>query len=445
MSQLTLADLIEQVGIADLGAEFDTLLRRLYPICRSITGQGVRDTLAILAESVPLSVHEVPSGTPAFDWIVPKEWNIRDAYVKNSRGERVIDFKKSNLHVVGYSVPISRKMSLAELKPKLHSLPEHPDWIPFRSSFYRDDWGFCLAHRQLQELPADEYEVVIDSTLADGSLTYGELFIPGTTSEEVLFSAHVCHPSLANDNLSGVSVATTLARYLLARTRAGQPPRFSYRFLFAPVTVGSITWLSRNEETVKRVRHGLVLTLLGDPGQIHYKRSRRGNALVDRAAIHVLQAAAVPHVVEDFLPYGYDERQFCSPGLDLPVGCLMRTPFQRFPEYHTSGDNLSFVRSDKLIDSLSKLVAIVDVLEHDATYVNLSPKTEPQLGRRGIYRALADRGSDAGNEMAILWVLNQSDGGHSLLDIAERSKLKFEQIRAAAGLLEECGLLRREA
>src|SRR6478609_2622191 len=444
MLPLSLADLIERVGIADLGAEFDTLLQRLYPICRSITGQGVRDTLAILAESIPLQVHEVPSGTPAFDWIVPREWNIRDAYVKNSRGERVIDFKKSNLHVVGYSIPISQKMSLAELRPKLHSLPDHPDWIPFRSSFYRDDWGFCLTHRQLQALPDDEYEVVIDSTLADGSLTYGELFIPGATSEEVLFSAHVCHPSLANDNLSGISVATTLARYLLARVRAGLTPRFSYRFLFAPVTVGSITWLSRNEETVRRVQHGLVLTLLGDPGQIHYKRSRRGNAPVDRAAVHVLQSAGVPHVVEDFLPYGYDERQFCSPGFDLPVGCLMRTPFQRFPEYHTSGDNLSFVRSDKLTDSLSKLLAIVDVLEHDATYVNLSPKTEPQLGRRGIYRALADRGSDGGNEMAILWVLNQSDGKHSLLDIAERSKLKFEQIRGAARLLEECGLSRRE-
>ncbi len=440
---MSLADLIERLGFRDLGEELSSLLRRLYPICRSITGQGVRDTFAILAESIPLTVHEVPSGTRAFDWVVPKEWNIRDAYVKNSRGERVIDFKQSNLHVVGYSVPVSQKMSLAELRPKLHSLPSQPDWIPFRSSFYRNDWGFCLEHNRLQALPEDQYEVVIDSTLADGSLTYGELFISGTTSEEVLFSAHVCHPSLANDNLSGISVATTLARYLLAKKRAGRPSKFSYRFLFAPVTVGSITWLSRNEETVKRVRHGLVLTLLGDPGQVHYKRSRRGNALIDRAAAHVLQASGEPHVVEDFLPYGYDERQFCSPGFDLPVGCLMRTPFQRFPEYHTSGDNLGFVRAEKLIDSLAKVLAIVDVLEHDESYVNLSPKTEPQLGKRGIYRALADRGSDGGNEMAILWVLNQSAGAHSLLDIAERSKLKFEQVRAAAALLEECGWLRR--
>jgi aminopeptidase-like protein len=442
---MSITDLMALVGIADLGAELDGLLRRLYPICRSITGQGVRDTLAILAESIPLTVHEVPSGTQAFDWVVPKEWNIRDAYVKNSRGERVIDFKRSNLHVVGYSVPISQKMSLAELKPKLHSLPAHPDWIPFRSSFYRDDWGFCLEHNRLLTLSEDEYEVVIDSTLADGSLTYGELFVPGTTSEEVLFSAHVCHPSLANDNLSGIGVATTLARYLLARNRAGRPSRLSYRFLFAPVTVGSITWLSRNEQTVERIRHGLVLTLLGDPGQIHYKRSRRGNALIDRAAVHVLQAAGEPHVVEDFLPYGYDERQFCSPGFDLPVGCLMRTPFQRFPEYHTSGDDLGFVRADKLVDSLSKVLAIVSVIEHDATYVNLSPKTEPQLGKRGIYRALADRGSDGSSEMAILWVLNQSDGTHSLLDIAERSKLGFERIRVAAALLEEAKLLTRQA
>ena len=442
---MSIADLSELLGVADLGAELRTLLERLYPICRSITGQGVRDTLAILRESIPLDVHEVPSGTAAFDWVVPREWNIRDAYVKNSRGERVIDFKKSNLHVMGYSVPVAKKMSLAELKPKLHSLPAHPGWIPFRSSFYRDDWGFCLEHERLQALPEDEYEVVIDSTLADGSLTYGELFVPGTTSEEVLLTAHVCHPSLCNDNLTGISVSWLLARYVLAQSRAGRPRRYGYRFLFAPVTIGSITWLSRNERTVERLRHGMVLTLLGDAGPIHYKRSQRGDALIDRAAVHVLRSAGEPHVIDDFSPYGYDERQFCSPGFDLPVGCLMRTPYQQFPEYHTSGDNLEFVRTDKLLDSLTKCLEILDVLEHDATYLNLSPKTEPQLGRRGIYRALADRGSDGANEMAILWVLNQSDGTRSLLDIAERSKLKFEHVRAAAALLEECKLLQRAA
>lgn len=441
---MTIADLAELIGAPDLGTELRSLLERLYPICRSITGQGVRDTLAILRESMPLEVHEVPSGTRAFDWVVPKEWNIRDAYVKNSAGERVIDFQKSNLHVLGYSVPVKQSMSLAELKPKLHSLPAHPDWVPFRSSFYRDDWGFCLEHRRLLELPEDRYEVVIDSTLSDGSLTYGELFVPGQSSEEVLLSAHVCHPSLCNDNLTGIAVSTLLARYVLAQARAGRPRRYGYRFLFAPVTVGSITWLSRNEETVTRVRHGLVLTLLGDAGQIHYKRSRRGDALIDRAAVHVLRSSAEPFVVDEFSPYGYDERQFCSPGFDLPVGCLMRTPYQQFPEYHTSGDNLDFVRTEKLLDSLTKCLQILDVVEHDGTYLNLSPKAEPQLGRRGIYRALADRGSDGANEMAILWVLNQSDGKHSLLDIAERSKIDFERIRSAATLLEGSGLLQRQ-
>ncbi len=443
---MRLAELTELLEIDDLGEHFRATLARLYPICRSITGDGVRETLSILRESIPLEVREVPSGTPVLDWTIPKEWNIRDAYVKNARGERVIDFKKSNLHVVGYSVPVSRHMSLAELRPKLHSLPERPSWIPFRSSFYRDDWGFCLEHERLQALPEGEYEVVIDSTLSDGNLSYGELLVPGATDEEVLLSAHVCHPSLCNDNLTGISVATLFARYLAALARAGKPSRYSYRFLFAPVTVGAITWLSRNEHRLARIKHGLVLTLLGDPGQTHFKRSRRGNAAIDRAAQHVLEHSGAPYVIEDFLPYGYDERQFCSPGFDLPVGCLMRTPYQRFPEYHTSADNLDFVRPEKLVDSLAKCLAIFNVLEHDKRYLNLSPKAEPQLGRRGIYRALSDRtGDDGANEMAMLWVLNQSDGQHSLLDIAQRSKLRFDQIKSAADLLQSNGLLALQA
>jgi aminopeptidase-like protein len=441
---MRLADLTELLAIEDLEAHFRATLARLFPICRSITGDGLRETLAILKESVPLEIHEVPSGTPALDWVVPKEWNIRDAYVKDSSGVRVIDFKKSNLHVVGYSIPVSRRMSLSELRPKLHSLPKQPNLIPFRSSFYRDDWGFCLEHERLQALPEGEYEVEIDSSLQDGSLTYGELLVPGRTSAEVLLSAHACHPSLCNDNLTGLAVATLFARYLAALRAAARPARYSYRFLFAPVTVGAITWLSRNEETVKRVEHGLVLTLLGDPGKTHYKRSRRGDARIDRAAQHVLEHSGTPFAINDFLPYGYDERQFCSPGFDLPVGCLMRTPYQQFPEYHTSGDNLDFVQPDKLVDSLSKCLAIFNVLENDAHYLNLSPKAEPQLGRRGIYRALADRSGDDGeSEMAMLWVLNQSDGHHSLFEIAERSKMKFEHIQSAAALLERNGLLRR--
>jgi aminopeptidase-like protein len=439
---MDLGDLQRTLSHDDPAAHAYSLIERLYPICRSITGQGVRDTLAILRESIPVTVHEVPSGTPVLDWTVPKEWNIRDAYVKNAAGERVIDFKKHNLHVVGYSVPVPRQtMTLAELRPKLYSLPDKPDFIPFRSSFYRDDWGFCLTHRQLQQLPDGEYEVCIDSTMTDGSLTYGELLIPGTSKDEVLLSAHVCHPSLCNDNLSGISLAVLLARYLAKRAAEGRPARLSYRFVFAPVTIGAITWLARNEHDLGRIRHGLILTLLGDAGQLTYKRSRRGDAAIDRAAAHVLKNSGSPHAIEDFIPYGYDERQYCSPGFDLPVGCIMRTPYMRFAEYHTSGDNLQFVKPESLRDSLARVLEILAVIDQDQRYLNLSPKAEPQLGRRGIYRALADRADGGGNEMAMLWVLNQSDGQHSLLDIAERSGLRFAQVAAAARLLQDNALL----
>jgi aminopeptidase-like protein len=361
--------------------------------------------------------------------------------VKNSRGERVVDFRRSNLHVVGYSAPISRKMSLGELKSRLHSIPEHPDWVPYRTAYFRDDWGFCLAHSDLVNLPEGEYDVCIDSSLTDGSLTYGECVVPGESADEVLVSAHVCHPSLCNDNLSGIAVATLLARYAVARAKAGRPLRHTFHFLFAPATIGAITWLAQNRDRVERIRHGLVLTLLGDRGKVTYKRSRRGDAPVDRAAAHVLSCTGAEHSVRDFLPFGYDERQFCSPGFDLPVGCLMRTPFAEFPEYHTSADNLDFVTAEHLLDSLRKSVAIFDVVERNASYLNTNPYGEPQLGRRGIYKSFAERSAE-GLEMALLWVLNQSDGNHSLLDIAEKSRLPFHVLAHAADVLAEHGLVK---
>ena len=320
------------------GRDMHRLVTELYPICRSITGDGVRETLRRIGQHIPLSVHEVASGTPVFDWTVPKEWNIRDAYIKDASGKRVVDFKRSSLHVVNYSVPVRRTMSLEELKPHLFTLPEHPDWIPYRTSYYKESWGFCLSHRQLAELAAGEYEVCVDSSLVDGHLTYGECFLPGETSDEVLFSSHVCHPSLCNDNLSGVSLAFFLAKYLQSR-----PHRYSYRFLFAPATIGAIAWLAKNERQTERIKHGLILTCVGDAGRMTYKKSRRGNAEVDRAVAHVLKHGG-EHEITEFSPWGYDERQFCSPGFNLPVGCLMRTPNGRFPEYHTSADNLEFVQ-----------------------------------------------------------------------------------------------------
>jgi aminopeptidase-like protein len=414
----------------ETGEALHALVRELYPLCRSITGSGTRETLRRLGALIPLNVYEVPTGTKVFDWTVPREWNIRDAYVKNASGERVIDFQQSNLHVVNYSVPVRLRATLHELRGRLHSLPEHPDWIPYRASYYSEGWGFCLRHRDLERLPEGEYEVCIDSRLEAGSLTYAECYIPGERPDEVLISTHVCHPSLANDNLSGMAVAAFLARALRERLR-----RYSYRFLFIPTTIGSIAWLARNEDTVGRIRHGLVLACLGDAGRSTYKKSRRGDAEIDRAVAHVLRVSGGEHEILDFTPYGYDERQFCSPGFDLPVGCLMRTPNGRFPEYHTSADDLEFVKPAALADSLAKCRQVIDILEGNDTYINRNPKGEPQLGRRGLYWPRAGQHALPAHEFALLWVLNLSDGHHSLLDIAEQSGLAFESVRGAADAL----------
>lgn len=414
------------------------LMAELYPICRSITGEGVRQTLRILQRHIPLEVHEVPTGTPVFDWTVPKEWNIRDAYIKNARGDRVIDFQKSNLHVVSYSIPIKKKVSLGELRKHLFSLPDRPDWIPYRTSYYNETWGFCLSHRQLEALPEEEYEVCVDASLKDGSLTYGEYVIPGESSDEVLVSCHVCHPSLCNDNLSGIAVATFLA----AQLTQGPRPRYTYRFLFIPGTIGSITWLARNETHVQRIKHGLVVTCVGDGGRFTYKKSRQGNAEIDRVALHVLKQSGHPYVLEEFFPYGYDERQYCSPGFNLPVGCLMRSPHGSFPEYHTSADNLDFVRPEYVGASLDAYHQVVEALEGNGSYLNLNPKCEPQLGRRGLYSAVGADPNHKLDQMALLWVLNLSDGAHSLLDVSEAANLPFREIKRAADALVRCSLLR---
>ena len=424
----------------DVGAAMYALVTELYPICRSITGDGVRETLEILRKRIALDVHEVPTGTPVFDWTVPKEWNVRDAYVAAADGRRVIDFNRSNLHLLGYSIPVRQRMPLARLREHLFSRPDFPEAIPYRTSYYRETWGFCLPHRELEALPEGEYDVVVDSTLEPGSLTYGEWYIPGDEDDEVLLSCHVCHPSLCNDNLSGIAVLTELAGLLASR-----PRRYSYRLLFIPGTIGSITWLARNEAHVGRIKHGLVVTGVGDAGPFTYKRSRRGDAEIDRAATHVLRHAAAAHRVVDFSPYGYDERQYCSPGFDLPVGCFMRTPHGEYREYHTSADNLGFVTPTALEEALRTCQAIVEVLEGNVAYVNQSPKCEPQLGKRGLYRALGGGLDGASREMAMLWVLNLSDGRHTLLDIAERSGLPFPAVREAATALAEHGLLKRAA
>jgi aminopeptidase-like protein len=416
--------------IAPLGTQMYQLIGELYPICRSITGNGVRKSLGILQDYIPLQLHEVPTGRQVFDWTVPKEWNVRDAYVKNASGEKVIDFQQSNLHLLNYSIPIHEKMSLTQLKEHLFSLSDRPDWIPYKTSYYKETWGFCLSHRQLESLEEGEYEVFIDSSLEAGHLTYGEYFLEGESDDEILFSCHSCHPSLCNDNLSGMVMATFLAQQLSLRSR-----RYSYRFLFIPGTIGSITWLSLNESKVEHIKHGLVVAGVGDGGKLTYKKSRRGDTEIDKAVVHVLKHSGQDYAIEDFSPYGYDERQYCSPAFNLPVGSLTRTPFGRYSEYHTSADNLDFVKADSLADALEKYLAIVDVLENNQKYLNTNPKCEPQLGKRGLYGTLDGKKNTKASEMAMLWVLNLSDGTHSLLEISDCAGIPFFTIQEAAEAL----------
>jgi len=420
-----------------IGEGMYELISDLYPVCRSITGNGVRSTLERIARQIPIAVHEVPSGTPVFDWVVPREWNIDDAYVITPTGEKIAEFKRHNLHVLNYSVPVHKNVTLEELKQHLFTLPEHPDWIPYRTSYYKENWGFCISHNQLRSLPDGEYEVFIDATLESGHLSYGELFLQGETSEEILFSCHVCHPSLCNDNLSGIALTTYLADCL-----AKQQLRYSYRFLFIPATIGSITWLALNEEKTGSIKHGFVVTCVGDGGPFTYKKSRRGTAEIDRAVLHVLRHSRQGFREIDFYPYGYDERQYCSPGFNLAVGSLSRSSHGQYPEYHTSADNLELVKAQYLKDSFETFIDVIDLLESNRTYINLNPKCEPQLGKRGLYSQVGAPAGSRVKEMALLWVLNYSDGEHDLLDIAERSGESFHDIRTAAKALQRCDLLK---
>jgi aminopeptidase-like protein len=421
------------------GQELYQLIDRLYPICRSITGNGVRNTLAIISEHIPLIIHEVPTGTNVFDWEIPLEWNIRDAWIKNEKGEKIIDFRKSNLHVLNYSTPVDKYVSLDELKKHLFTLKDHPEWIPYRTSYHHRNWGFCMAYNQFKDLKNEEYHVKIDSSLEEGSMTYGELFIKGKTDDEILISTHICHPSLCNDNLSGIAVATSLAEEMSKKDL-----KYSYRFLFIPGTIGAITWLSRNENITNRIKYGLVLNLLGDSGNFTYKKSRRGNAEIDKVVELVLAEKKTDFRIIDFYPYGYDERQFCSPGFNLPVGRLSRTPHGEFPEYHTSADNMNLISPDKLIDSANLIRSIFWVIEANSVYINLNPKCEPQLGKRGLYDPIGGEKETKEFQIALLWILNFSDGNHSLLQIAEKSGMPFHVILEAAEALRKAGLLKKQ-
>jgi aminopeptidase-like protein len=420
---------------ASSGAQLHAFATELYPICRSITGAGVRRTLELINRRIELEWHEVPSGTKVFDWEVPLEWNIEDAWVRDADGRRVVDFKAHNLHILNYSEPFHSALTLDELMPRLHSIPAHEGWIPYRTSYYRRQWGFCMRHRELAQLRPGKYEVMIDSSLAPGSLTYAECVLPGRSKDEVVFFTHICHPSLANDNTSGMAIATALASWL-----AAEPRRYSYRLVFAPGTIGSLCWLQRNEHRLGRIRHGLVLGLLADAAPFTYKRSRRGDCEIDRLVEYVTRGIDSQARVIAFEPYGYDERQLCSPGFNLPVGRLTRSVNDGYAQYHSSADDLTLISASQLEQSLAACKQVVEVLESNRRYINLSPKGEPRLGKRGLYGAVGGQ-SPADRERAMLWVLNQSDGSASLLDIAQRSGLAFPAISAAAAELAKAQLL----
>ena len=452
-----------------IGIDMLQLMEKIFPICRSITGNGVRQTLKILREQIPLEIHEVTTGTRVFDWTIPKEWNINDAYIIDPDGEKIVDFKKSNLHVLNYSIPINQKISLSELKNHVHTIPEKPDLIPYVTSYYSERWGFCMEHNKFLKLKEGEYHVVIDSELSYGSLTYGEYLIPGKTENEILLSCYVCHPSMCNDNLSGVVLLTMLLKYL-----KNLKLNYSIRFLFIPETIGAITWLAQNEDKLSKIKHGLIVTCVGDSGVLTYKKTRNGNSQIDHTVEKVLKKYFPKHRILDFFPWGSDERQFCSPGFDLPVGSLLRSIYGKdeFPEYHTSGDNLEFMNRKSLSESFMSYLMVLFELEKSfekdslefpvrknlkndiefseinkkEKYLNLNPKCEPQLGKRGIYHELGGQENlmeQRKIEFAIFWILNLSDGNWTIQDISKRSNIPIEEIQKAKEILINAKLLQK--
>ncbi len=411
------------------------LAGKLFPICRSITGNGVRETLHILKEICQtMDIFEVPTGTKVFDWSVPKEWNIYDAYVQDENGIKIIDFKKNNLHVMGYSTPIDKIMTLEELQKHLYSLPEQPEVVPYITSYYKERFGFCISEKQRQTLKPGNYHVYIDSELKDGSLTYGEIILPGESDKEVLLSTYICHPSMANNELSGPCVAIYLAKWLSEM----QKKKYTYRIIFIPETIGSLTYISRNlEQMRKNTIAGFVLTCLGDNGDFSYLESRYGNTLADRVAQNVLGSTRFNRY--SFLTRGSDERQYCSPGIDLPVCSIMRTKYGEYPEYHTSADNMEFISAKSLTESLDIYKKCILVIENNYKY-KINCLGEPQLGKRGLYPTISSKNS--GKEVRnMMNFIAYADGQNDLIDISNIIKVPVEEILSIISKLIQSELI----
>ncbi|MBG0859636.1 MAG: DUF4910 domain-containing protein [Bacteroidales bacterium] len=415
---------------------------RLWPLNRSLTGNGNRETLRILSEIVDLNITEVPSGTNCFDWVVPPEWNVKEAWIKDSNGNVIIDFSNNNLHLLGYSIHVKGKMFLSELRSHIYTLPLQPDIIPYLTSYYDENWGFCMSHNQFLTLKEnEEYDILIDSTLNHkGSMTIGEAILKGCSDNEVLFSTYICHPSMANNELSGLLVSAFIFRELKnIRNRF-----YTYRFVYLPETIGSIYYLSRFGEHLKQTLDaGYVVTCVGDQGDFSYKRSRRGNSLADRAAELILRQSGTKFNIENFFPTGSDERQYCSPGFNLPVGSLMRTRYGKYPEYHTSADDKNFISFDALEKSVLKYLEIINLLENNFVYINTKPFCEPQLGKRGLYPAIGDQKNKTKTIVTTLWILNLADGTNDLISISEKSNIPVPELIPVVERLLENGILTR--
>lgn len=427
-----------------LAQEIDTLGQKiyqwcedLYPICRSITGPGTRQTLVYLQNLIPgLSVKSVPSGTQVFDWVVPDEWHVRDAYILGPDGQKVVDFNQHNLHLVGYSVPVNQTLTLDELQKHLYSLPEQPDAIPYVTSYYSPRWGFCLTQHQRDKLIPGDYQVVIDSEIKPGVLNYAELVLPGQSDQEIFISTYVCHPSMGNNELSGPTVTAAICQWLMAKEHR----KYTYRIVFIPETIGSITYLSRNINHLKdKVVAGFNLTCIGDDKAYSYLPSRSGDTLSDRIVKHVMR-----HIDQDFKQYtwlqrGSDERQYCAPGVDLPVATIMRSKYGTYPEYHTSLDDLNFISPSGLAGGANAVMQAIDVLEH-----NIAPKVlvfgEPQLGKRGLYPNMSVKGS-ASTVRNMMNMISYCDGKHSLLDIAEKIDAPFSELAGYVIKLKDAELI----
>ncbi|CAM3890790.1 DUF4910 domain-containing protein [Vibrio aquimaris] len=420
-----------------VGSEMHELGKRLFPINRSLTGAGVRETLSILKEELPaLEVLSVPSGTQVFDWVVPNEWTIHDAYVLNSQGERVIDFQANNLHVVGYSVPIKETFSREELFKKLYTLPEQPDAIPYITSYYSENWGFCTSENHKNTLPDDTYEVVIDSELKPGCLNYAELIIPGESDKEVFISTYICHPSMANNELSGPLVTTYIAKWLMQQDSL----KYTYRIVFIPETIGSVVYLSKHHEHLKNnVVAGFNVTCIGDDKTYSYLPSRTGNTLSDKAATHTLRHLYPDYKSYSWLDRGSDERQYCAPGIDLPIATIMRSKYGEYPEYHTSLDDLTFVTPSGLEGGYIALRNAIYIVEKDFI-PKMTVLCEPQLGKRGLYPNTSSKDTKS-KVAAMMDMISYCDGSMSLLEIANKIDQPFSKLYPICEQFIEAGLI----